>query len=147
MLFPQKTQYALRAVLELAKRANTGPIKISIIAEAQAIPLRFLEIILNQLKQGGFVDSARGKEGGYYLARSPESLSVGEIITYIQGALEPVDCIVGKGKCPLVGECAFEPMWCKVRQAISGVIDNTTFHDLIETEKSRKSGNTPSYVI
>jgi Rrf2 family protein len=98
MLFPQKSQYALRALFELSKLYNTGPIKISHIAEAQAIPLRFLEIILNQLKQAGFVGSVRGKEGGYYLARTPDTLSIGEVIRFIQGPMDPVDCVVGKDK-------------------------------------------------
>lgn len=147
MLFPQKSQYALRAVFELAKRANTGPVKISDVAEAQAIPLRFLEIILNQLKQGGFVDSVRGKEGGYFIVRAPQSLSVGEIIRYMQGPMDPVDCIVGKQKCPLAGDCSFEPMWGKVHSAISGVLDKTTIHQLLEDDRRRRCETPLSYTI
>ncbi len=70
MLVSQKSQYALRAVFELARRNGGLPVKIADIAEAQAIPQRFLEVIMNQLKQGGFVESRRGKRGGYLLARS-----------------------------------------------------------------------------
>ena len=66
MLVSQKSQYALRAIFELAKEYGKGP-KIAHIAEAQAIPVRFLEVILVHLKRGGFVDSQRGKEGGYFL--------------------------------------------------------------------------------
>lgn len=147
MLFPQKSQYALRALLELSKLYNTGPVKISHIADVQAIPLRFLEIILNQLKQGGFVGSVRGKEGGYFLARAPETLSIGEVIRFIQGPMDPVDCVVGKDKCPLAGTCAFEPMWDRVRNAVSGVLDTTTFRDLIQEEIRRKQQPALSYAI
>ena len=67
MAITQKCQYALRAIYELARRGE-GPCKIGAVAEAQGIPVRFLENILNSLKGAGFVDSARGKDGGYFLA-------------------------------------------------------------------------------
>jgi Rrf2 family protein len=79
MVFTQKNQYAIRAVFELAKRRDQGPIKINEIAQAQKIPTRFLEIILNQLKHGGLLESKRGFYGGYTLIRSPDAITVGEI--------------------------------------------------------------------
>lgn len=146
MLFPQKTKYALRAIYELAKRGSTEPVKIADVAKAQCIPLRFLEIILHQLKQGGFVDSIRGKDGGYLIVRPAHELTVGEVIRFMQGPLEPVDCVVGKGQCPMLGDCAFEPMWTNVREAVSGVLDRTTMQSLIEDEKRRKSERALGYV-
>ena len=88
----QKCQYALRAVFELAKRHGRGPVRIGDVAKAQAIPPRFLEVILNQLKQAGFVESRRGNEGGYLLARAPERLTVGEIVRFVEGPIRPVTC-------------------------------------------------------
>ena len=88
----QKCQYALRAVFELAKRHGRGPVRIGAVAKAQAIPPRFLEVILNQLKQAGFVESRRGNEGGYLLARAPERLTVGEIVRFVEGPIRPVTC-------------------------------------------------------
>ena len=79
----QKCQYAIRATFELARRNGRGPIKIGEIAEAQAIPVRFLEVILNQLRQGGFVQSRRGA-GGCYLVRQPEEIKVGEITSMLR---------------------------------------------------------------
>ena len=73
---PQKTRYALRAIFELAKYYGQGPVKVINIANAQATPPRFLEVILNQLKRTGLVDSKRGKDGGYFLLRSPGKLTV-----------------------------------------------------------------------
>ena len=93
MLISQKCQYALRAVFELAGNYGEGPIKMGQIAEAQAIPPRFLEVILGELKQAGFVESRRGAEGGYRLIRSPESLSVEEVIQFIEGPIGPVHCV------------------------------------------------------
>ena len=79
MQVSQKTRYALRAVFELAKRYGQGPVRISDIAEKQAIPPRFLEGILNQLRQAGLLRSVRGARGGYELAEQPARLSVGDI--------------------------------------------------------------------
>lgn len=83
MLISHRCQYALRAIFELAKRSNQGPVKIAQIAEVQAIPVRFLEVILSQLKQGRFVASRRGNRGGYILAYSPAELTVGAVIRFM----------------------------------------------------------------
>jgi Rrf2 family transcriptional regulator, cysteine metabolism repressor len=100
MPISQKTQYAVRAVFELAKRKDIGATKITEFAEPQTIPKRFLEDILNQLKGGGFVESIRGKYGGYLLAREPKDLTVGEILRFIEGPVSRVECIVGGKKDP-----------------------------------------------
>jgi len=148
MLVSQKCQYALRAIFELAKRWGQGPTKIAQIAEAQAIPPRFLEVILSQLKQGGFVTSQRGSEGGYWLLRPPEQLTVGEIIRFVQGPVGPVGCISeNPAKCPLAGDCAFYSMWERVRKAISDVYDGTTFQDLVDGERRRAGQYVPCYSI
>ena len=149
MHISQKCQYALRAIFELAKRKGQGPVKIAEIAEAQAIPLRFLEVILSQLKQGEFVLSQRGNRGGYILARSADELTIGEVMRFMQGPVVPVECITtgSKDKCPLYGDCAFLPMWKKVGEAISGVYDNTTFQDLVDQEKQKNEKRAPQYFI
>ena len=77
MRISKKCQYALRAVFELAVRNTGQPVKIQQIAGAQNIPPRFLEVILNQLRHAGFVESRRGNEGGYMLAPGAEELTVG----------------------------------------------------------------------
>ncbi len=146
----QKCQYALRAIFELAKRIGQGPVKVAEIAAPQAIPARFLEVILGQLKQAGFVDSQRGNAGGYFLLRAPEELSVGEVVRFVEGPVGPVDCVAGKRKkkkCPLYGGCVFLPMWERVREAVSEVYDNTTFRNLVDEEKERKSVRALSYCI
>ncbi|RJP19465.1 MAG: Rrf2 family transcriptional regulator [Candidatus Abyssobacteria bacterium SURF_5] len=149
MSISQKCQYALRAVFELAKQQGEGPVKISDIARTQAIPTRFLEVILNQLKQGGFVDSRRGSAGGYILTRSASALTVGEIIRFIEGPLSPVQCITGSSsdQCPLHGECAFLPMWEKAKEALAEVYDTTSFQDLVEQEELRQKKRVLDYSI
>jgi len=135
-MISQKCQYAIRATFELAKRMGQGPVKISEIAKAQAIPVRFLEVILNQLKQGGFVQSRRGVEGGYSLARKPDNITVGEVIQFVEGPLAPVDCMVGgnSAKCSLNGSCVFLGFWKRVEKAATDVYGQTSFQDLINDE-------------
>ena len=135
MLHSQKCQYALRAVLELAKHMDGGPTRVADIAEAQAIPPRFLENILNELKQGGFVQSVRGRAGGYLLARQPDEITVGEIIRFIQGPIVVVHCMFSDNMvdCPLAGNCPYLPMWERAEAALEGVYDTITFADLLVT--------------
>jgi Rrf2 family protein len=144
----QKCQYALRAVFELSKHYGKGPLKIAEVAEEQAIPVRFLEVILSQLKQGGFVESRRGRDGGYLLSRPPERLAVGDVIRFVEGPIGPVSCVAGNpmDSCPLHGGCVFLGMWERARQAVTDVYDSTTFADLVDEE--RRSGRyVPSYTI
>lgn len=149
MRLSKKCQYALRAVFELALRAPGEPVKIHQIAGAQNIPPRFLEVILNQLRQAGFVDSRRGNEGGYMLARLAEGLTVGEIIACIQGPItiaagHGINAGIGQYYC---GDYAFNQLWKSVNSAISAVCDNTTFAELIEYEKTKRMIPVPDYSI
>jgi len=133
MLITKKNQYALRAIFELARLKGKGPIKISDIAEAQNIPVRFLEVILGQLKASGLVKSKRGYYGGYELVPSPKEISVGRIMRFMQRNLESTECfaLIPENNCPFIGNCSFFPMWSKVKDAIFNVYDETTIQDLL----------------
>lgn len=141
MLITQKKQYALRAIFELAKRHGQGPIKISTIARIQAIPTRFLEVILHELKKSGFVAAKRGYQGGYFLLKTPRDVAVGDVIRFmdktVEGEEECIAC-VSKDNCPFGGECALSPMWEKVWESLFCVYDGTTMQDLIDLEIERK---------
>jgi len=137
MLVNQKNQYALRAVFELAKHQGKGPIKVQEISESQAIPLRFLEVILNRLKRNGLVQSKRGYTGGYSLIKNPKKITVGDVFRYMDESIHPVECVTlgaEESTCPLRGHCSFFPMWEKVHDAIYGVFDETTIQDLVDSE-------------
>ena len=151
MLVSQKSQYALRAIFELSKRYGQGVVRIANIAQAQAIPVRFLEVILNQLKQGGFVSSQRGNQGGYMLIQRPEELTVAQVLEAIQGPIGAIGCMLethkGEEDCPLYGDCVFLSMWEKVSDAISGVLDTTTFGELVELDQQRTNQRVANYCI
>ncbi len=136
MLVTQKTQYTLRALVELAKQHGRGPIKIAAIAEAQSIPMRFLEVILNQLKPSGWVISKRGHYGGYELSTDPQGITVGDVIRFLSRYQDSDFCTmnVRRYKCGLNGNCSFLPMWKKVQDSIFQVFDMTTLQSLLENE-------------
>jgi Rrf2 family protein len=134
---PRKNQYALRAVFELAKQRGKGPTKISDIADAQSIPVRFLEVILNKLKGSGLIDAKRGFYGGYFLTRSPERISVADIMNFMQGPPQQPMCAacVAKVKCPHSRRCAFSAMWNRVNRAVLQVYTETTIQDLLDNDQ------------
>jgi Rrf2 family protein len=130
-----KGEYALQAILDLAAQRSGEPIRIADIARRQKIPQKFLELILASLKQGGFVESRRGAEGGYLLARPAEALTVGEVLRYVEGPQH------GKGRERRKGTpTPFTEMWAEVDQAVCNVVDRTTFADLLRAwnEKQNK---------
>jgi len=146
----QKCQYAIRAIFELARRYGQNPVKISDIAEVQAIPHRFLQVILNQLRGAGFVESKRGAEGGYFLTRPPGRMTVGEVIQFIEGPLVPVACLTSSeaaAECSIHGNCIFIGMWKRAAKAMSDVYDRTSFQDLVEDDMRRQRSTSFSYSI
>jgi Rrf2 family transcriptional regulator, cysteine metabolism repressor len=149
MSVSSKCYYALRAIYALAEHDRSEPMKIAEIAEMEQIPIRFLEAILNQLKGAGFVQSRRGAEGGYLLARPADKLTVGEVMRFVDGPIAPVDCVSQSRPkvCEFPGGCNFFCFWGRVRQAISDVVDKTTFADLIRENKDREHKHVGDWVI
>jgi Rrf2 family transcriptional regulator, cysteine metabolism repressor len=135
-----KCYYALRAIYSLAEHESEEPLKIAQIAEKEHIPIRFLEVILGQLKGYGFVQSRRGAEGGYLLARPADRITIGEVMRAVDGPIAPVDCVSQSQprECEFHGDCRFFGFWGRVRQAISDVVDRTTFADLIRENRERQ---------
>ena len=129
-----KGEYALQAIFDLSSQPPGQPVKIADIARRQNIPQKFLELILANLKQGGFVESRRGAEGGYMLARPASQITVGEVYRFFDGGQKL------KSRAKRRADSAFEDLWRQVDEAVSSVVDRTTFADLLRswTEKHNK---------
>jgi Rrf2 family transcriptional regulator, cysteine metabolism repressor len=129
-----KGEYALQAIFDLCAQTPGQPVKIADIARRQRIPQKFLELILASLKQGGFVESRRGAEGGYLLARPGSQITIGEVYRFFEGGQN------GKSRSRRQSDSPFDQLWRQVDDAVSGVVDRTTFADLqrIWTEKHDK---------
>ncbi|MDD5218288.1 MAG: Rrf2 family transcriptional regulator [Candidatus Omnitrophica bacterium] len=129
MRISARSDYACRALLELALHwPNKAPMQIGDIAKRGNIPTKYLVHILIHLKQMGLVKSTRGKEGGYILSKSPGEIVFGKFIRQIGGPFVPV-AISKKGADKLN---VFSPIWHDVESAISEVVDDITFQDLVE---------------
>lgn len=145
----RKCEYALKAVFELSVRSNGHPVKIHHIAAAQNIPPRFLEVILNELRHAGLVQSRRGNVGGYMLARRPEQLTVRQVVEHIDGPIAPN---TRNDERPNVvdyfyGDNAFGQLWENVAKAVAGICENTSIAELVETEKRSRAKTIVDYAI
>ena len=139
MKISTRGRYGLRAMADLAARGGGDYIKLNSVAERQGIPEHYLEQLIAALKKAGYVNSARGARGGYFLAMPPESISVGDILRALEGPLYPVDCVSDEGDASCGGSdcksCVAKPVWEKIYGSLSGVVDSITLADLINGEK------------
>lgn len=141
-----KSEYALKAVFDLASQYVAAPqsggamppVKIADIAKRQKIPQKFLELILAGLKQNGFVDSRRGAEGGYLLARSPDAITVGEVLRAVENV---------KGNSRTQPDDPFSDIWQRVDSAVSDVLDETTFAALARSWQEKRTQYVPNWDI
>ena len=140
----KKSGYAIRALLELALRPISDPVNVRSLAKAQDIPTRFLEIILNELKQGGFVLSVRGKSGGYLLSKPAEDITIGQIIQFLE---QNQDLEVPSLTTPHSGEFVFNTLMSNINQVISDVCDNTSLKDMTELEMKNRNAFVSNYII
>jgi Rrf2 family protein len=125
-----KTDYALRAAAEIAASSDEAPVKGERIASAQEIPLRFLENILSELRNAGIVESRRGAEGGYLLARPPEEIALADVIRAVDGPLANVG---GRRPEQLAyggSSESFQEVWVAVRAGLREVLENITLADV-----------------
>jgi len=138
--------YALKAILDLALHHASEPVTITEIAKRLDIPNKFLEQILLDLKRGGFVESRRGKVGGYLLAKPASEIKLGEVVRFIDGPIEPIACVdCGYKGCSQAKSCVFRGIWQDVAKSATKIIDNINFEDL--AKKSKKVEIAFSYQI
>jgi Rrf2 family protein len=139
----KRTQYGLKAVIALAQHYGEGPVLIASVATEQAIPLKFLEGILLDLKARGVLESKKGKGGGYQLSRPPSTITIGSIIRLLEGPLAPLPCASETAfkaceECQDVEHCSTRIIMRQVRDAIADVLDKTTLADLIRQADARQ---------
>ncbi|MGB8452592.1 MAG: RrF2 family transcriptional regulator [Anaerocolumna sp.] len=147
MKLSTKGRYGLRAVLDLAMNGNKEAIALSQVAERQDISISYLEQLIAKLKKAGIVNSIRGAQGGYILAKNPEDISVGDILRALEGDLNPVDCaeIIGSGSsCSGADLCVTKYVWMRISDSINNTVDTMMLSELIEeSEKIRSEHGIP----
>lgn len=138
-MISQKAKYALRALVSLARAQSGATMMIGDIAREQAIPKKFLEQILLELKRAGFVASRRGRTGGYELLKAPEEIRFGEVLRLIDGPIAPLPCLsqIAYRRCEDCKEeasCEIRHVFERVTLATRAVLDSTTLADSLRLE-------------
>ena len=143
MKLSTKGRYGLRAIVALAARQGDDPVSLAVIAAEQDVSEAYLEQLLRSLKIAGLVATARGKSGGYRLARAAEDISVGAVLRALEGSTAIADCVDGSGGvCENACTCAARPLFLTLQNRIDAVLEETTVQDLCNdylTQKRRQS--------
>jgi len=138
-MLSQRTRYTIRALLHLADRYGEGPVQLSEIAEAQKIPAKFLTVMLSNMRRAGLVETMRGREGGYWLARPPEEISYGDIVRLTRGSLGLLPCASRYAyeqckNCISEEKCRLHRVMLMVRDETARILDGLSLADEVPPE-------------
>lgn len=132
MRVSKKTDYALRALFTLVEHFGRGPIPIRELSRRNDVPKKFLEQIMLAMKKRGWVDSLPGLRGGYVLAKSPDNITMGEVVRYFDGILAPIACVSTSGykRCSQEPLCRFRRVFLNIRNYVTTLLDDATLADV-----------------
>lgn len=148
MKLSKRGEYALRSLINLGIAAKVGRslLRVTELAKAEDLPVKFLEQIMQQLREAGYVESVRGKHGGYRLAKPAAKIVIGSVVRLIDGPLAPIGCVSQSAyepcNCPDEAHCGLRMLMLDVRNAIAAILDRYTLADVVEvtTRKLATSG-------
>ncbi len=154
-IISKKTKYCLRALYNLARNFGQGPVLVQQIADEEHIPKKFLELILLGVKAGGFVESKPGRGGGYHLTKSPDQITVGQVVRLMEGPLAPLPCASETAyrrceECVDEKTCGTRLVMRRVRNATAEILDQTTLADvchMVDDIKEHAAAPDPMYFI
>ena len=132
-----KELYGLRAMSEFARHFGQGPLSLTQVAARQGISQAYLEQIAIDLRRSGLLRSKRGAQGGYYLARTPEATTAGDVIRALEGSILPVQCVADQKcePCALEDGCSARGIWEQVRDRLVETLDSITLANLVEMDE------------
>src|SRR4051812_23374631 len=138
MKLTKRGEYALRALIDFGIAYELGRplVKIGELVEKERLPVKFLEQILMQLREAGYIEAKRGKSGGYFLSRPPKEIRFGEVIRLIDGPLAPIACVsqtaYERCTCPDEDHCGLRMLMLDVRNAIARILDRYVLADVVD---------------
>jgi Rrf2 family protein len=138
MRLTKRGEYGLRAMIDLGIAQEVGRplLQIAELAEKENIPIKFLEQILVELKEAGYLDSKRGKKGGYFLKMPMDTIKIGDVVRRMEGPLAPIPCVsqnfYERCSCPDEAHCGLRILMLDVRNAISNILDRYTLAQTVE---------------
>ncbi len=130
MMISTKGRYALHVMIDLAKRGADEPVPLSDISNRNDISMKYLEIIVSMLNKAGFVESYRGKSGGYRLSKDPSEYTMQSILSLTEGTLAPVACL--ENGCPRSEGCTTVPLWKNLDTIIEQYLESITLKDVVD---------------
>jgi Rrf2 family transcriptional regulator, cysteine metabolism repressor len=146
MLFSTKAEYGVRLMVELGRQPSSEPVALSAVAEAERLPLSYLEHLVAKLREADLVTSTRGAHGGYRLARPADEITMDEVVEALEGQIAPMECFYetpeGKVLCSHESDfdhCATKLLWTRVQGGVSKALSGTSLADLVEFAGRRES--------
>jgi Rrf2 family cysteine metabolism transcriptional repressor len=140
MLFSTKAEYGIRLMVELGRTADSAPVSLASVADAELLPLAYLEHLVAKLREAGLVSSTRGAHGGYQLARPPEEIDMLEVVQALEGPIAPMECFheerEGKVLCSHETDggraCATKVLWTRVQGGVTKALAGTSLAELVK---------------
>jgi Rrf2 family cysteine metabolism transcriptional repressor len=138
MKLSTRARYGTRVLLELALQWGEGPVPLKDISKRQEIPLPYLHQLIGPLVKAGIIKAIRGARGGISLLRPPKDVVLSEVINVLEGSITPVACVDNPESYPRSDTCVTHDIWAEVKSAMDGVLESTTFEDLLERQRQKK---------
>ena len=139
MRLSTRGRYGARVMLELALRYKDGAVSIKDIAESQDVSAKYLVQIIASLRAAGLVVSVRGSGGGYFLARPPSQITLGEVIQALEGSIAPVHCVDNPKACPRTDFCVMHDVWAQMKDAIDKILDSLDLGKMVKRHNKKNA--------
>lgn len=147
MKLSTRSRYGARLMFEFALHHGEGYVRLGDAAKRQGMSEKYLSKLVIPLRAAGFINSARGFQGGYVLARNPEEITLGQIVETLEGNIAPVDCVGGKASCRRSGTCPARDIWCGLAQAIKDSLNKVSLQDMVNQFRSANGDSGTDYCI
>lgn len=143
-IFSSRAEYGVRLMVELGRQTEEKPVSLKAIAEAESLPLAYLEQVVALLKKADLVNSARGAHGGYWLSRAPEEITMDEVVQALDGAVAPMECFAPSTRddrvlCSHLADdgqgCATKLLWTRVQGGVISSLKGTTLAELVAFQR------------
>jgi Rrf2 family protein len=132
MKLSTRSRYGTRMMLDLAEHYDDGPIQIGDISKRQDISVKYLEQVIIPLKTGNYINSVRGPKGGHMLAKSPEEITIGEIVNVLEGGIDLTGCVGNPDECQRSSGCPTRSVWEEATKAMYDKLNSITLRELAE---------------
>lgn len=138
MKLSTRSRYGTRMMLDMAEHGHNGPVQMGDIAKRQGISVKYLEQLIIPLKKARYIKSVRGPKGGHMLAKTPERITLGEIVDTLEGGIDLCHCIENPKSCDKFRHCLTRPIWKRATKAMYDELNATTLADMLPRQKGRR---------